>query len=602
MCLKEPFGNERTIKIIEYGFNCSKKEVPVILTNFEEHLKESTTKYNEFSDAQSILKKYGTGLNSQKKISIPYGKNAICIIDNCSVKLTKPLGEFPNSTDKYDNVYFGIGSSEQAIRIGMRKLCEYAGFPNARNSPSVIFYILNLMSLMYLNSIDLECEHMKELRKLAKAQISMEVMVTQGKYDGKGCWAYWKDGKQIPMHFSKTTTHTSLSSDNQINPLGLSEPVWWAVMMSMLGLFDEQKPYYSNSLEQMGILSTNDGFLTWFFNTYSEVVKGKIGLETIESIQQSMFTLDYFEPEEEVFELKEHNECKTKTLYSKTEIETYIMTGGCVWCKYKPLSTDLCQVVRENWSDKIFKSMKRTKPIQVINSTISNDSTISNVFSNLKLNVISNKYRINLIGITGSGKSTCADLIKNWVIQKNGIVLIVSADKWSKQNYAGKDLQNKILDEIRKFDAFIGDFKVVIMDLCNENKISKESFGFNFSTYTDLYFYPNLYKTNLDQHKFYQYESWCLTNVLSRPLCNSTSNYWLNPESAGVETCIKVHNAKAKGIAKIIHMKKTCDFNEKLSIEDIIQQIKSQSDKYTEYLGPINLSDQIEIFMSNIQL
>ena len=390
-CLDEAFGQERIVKIIEYGFNCSKSDIPVIMTNFEQHIKESTTKLNEFSDALSMLNKFGTGLGAQRKISIPYGSNAICILDTGSVELTKPLGEFPNSSDKYNNIYFGIDSSPQAIRIGMRKLCEIIGFPNARNSISVIFYVLNQMSLMYLLGIDLECEHMLNLRKIAKAQVSMEVMVSQGKYDGRGCLSYWQEGKLIPMHFTKITTHTSLYTDKMINPLELSEPLWWAVQMSMLGLFEEQKLYYSQAIEQMGINCSQNGFLEWFRKNYLGLVDGNVKLEKMIPVQKSIYTLDYFEPEEELYKLKEHNGCKTCTWYSKTEIEEYVMDSGCVWCKYKPLSIDLCPVKIENWSNKINSSLKASKPIEVKNQTI------FNAFGNINIGDPVQKYRI--IGI-----------------------------------------------------------------------------------------------------------------------------------------------------------------------------------------------------------
>jgi hypothetical protein len=600
----ETIDPDRIIKIIEYGFNCSKSDVPVIMTNFEEHLKESTTKQNEFSDALSLLKKFGTGLNAQRKISIPYGSNAICVIDNGLVKLTHSLGEFPNSLDQFGNAYFGIDSSEQAIRIGIRKLCELNGFPNARNSPSVIFYVLNQMILMYLTGIDLECEHMQILRKLAKAQVSMEVMVSKGKYDGRGCLAYWKEGKQIPMHFSNTSTHTSLYSDPMINPLELSEPVWWALQMSMLGLFEEQKKYYDKTLEKMGIESNVGAFLTWFSKTYSEYVDGCVQLTKTSPNEKSIYTLDDFEPDEEVFELKDHvynqNTCKIRTWYSKTEIETYVMTDGCVWCKYKPLSTDLCVVVRENWLDKISSCIKESKPVGPKTNTVFTSFSNLSVNTNNVTNSPVQKFRINLIGITGSGKSTCSEKIKNLIIQKGGEVLVVSADKWSKQNYKGKDLQNKILNEIRQFDGFNSGtkLKVVVMDLCNENGIVKQSFGFNFNSYTDINFYPNL-----DKNKFEEYESWCLSNVLSRPLHDSKSNYWLNPVSAGVNTCIKVHNLKAKSISKLLGINFTCNFDENLSLSQIKNIIKTKSDQYTEYLKTRNLDEEIEnLLITNIVL
>ena len=275
--------------------------------------------------------------------------------------------------------------------------------------------------------------------------------------------------------------------------------------------------------------------------------------------------MDDFEPDEEVFELKEHGECKTRTWYSKTEIETYVMTDGCVWCKYKPLSTDLCVVSRENWLDKIREGIKKSKPIGIAGS----NGVDTNVFGSFSKMSVSNdknkqnqiqKYRINLIGITGSGKSTTAEKIKTLLEQKGIDVLIVSADKWSKQNFKGKDLQNKILNEIRQFDSFVtgGKTKVIIMDLCNENGPSAQSFGFNFNSWTDIDFYPNMDKNNFDE-----YESWCLSNVLSRPLHNAKSNYWLNPVSAGVNTCIKVHNSKAKGVKSLLGINgKIGNFNE----------------------------------------
>jgi len=581
---------DRISKIIEYGFNCSKQDIPVIMTNFEEHLKESVTKHNEFADAVGLLKIKGTGLGKTRKISIPYGNNQVCIIDSGTVELTKSLDEFANSMDKFGNVYFGIDGNEQAIRIGMRKFCEIIGFPNARMSPSVIFYVLNLMSLMYLSGIELETnEHMKELRKIAKIQTSMEVMVQQGKYDGKGCWAHWKNGKLIPMHFSNTNTHTSLFSDELINPLKLSEPIWWGLMMSMLGLFEEQKPYYSKSIEQMGIGKTENEFLNWFRNTYANLLTGNVVLEKTIDEQKSIYTLDYFEDTDEIYELEPHANCKVRTWYSKEEIETYVMKQGCVWCKYIPLSTDLVKVCKTNWSNKIKEAMGKGNKF-----TLNNIDSVFNSFAQIDLGYEQKRYRINLIGITGSGKTTCAEKITKIIENMKGKVLIVSADKWSKQNYKGKDLQLKILNEITQFDIKSNKLKVIIMDLCNENGIDKYSFGFNFNNYIDINYYPNL-----NSKKFDEYECWCLNNVLSRPQSNLQTNYWLNPVGAGVETCIKVHNAKASGVAKLLGIKKTNNFNQKQNQANILGQIKSKSNQYLEYLKTINLDNEINNLVIN---
>lgn len=101
---------------------------------------------------------------------------------------------------------------------------------------------------------------------------------------------------------------------------------------------------------------------------------------------------------------------------------------------------------------------------------------------------------------------------------------------------------------------------------------------------------------------FKQYECWCLSNVLSRPLYDSTTNYWLNPVSAGVETCIKVHNLKAKGISKLLGINDISNFDENLNMIQIINNIKLDVDKYNNYLLTFNLDEQIEKnILSNIQ-
>ena len=210
----------------------------------------------------------------------------------------------------------------------------------------------------------------------------------------------------------------------------------------------------------------------------------------------------------------------------------------------------------------------------------------------------SNLLRINLIGITGSGKTTTSEKIVKLIEDKGGKVLVVSADKWSKLNYKGHQLQNQIFNEITEFDSKSYKLKVIVMDLCNQNGVDKYSFGFNFHNYLDINFYPNLV-----HDKFDEYECWCLNNVLSRPLHNNNTNYWLNPVSAGVETCIKVHNTKASGVAKLLGIKKTNNFNQKTNKPTIINQIKSKSDNYKKIINSKNLDlELIKFINDNIKM
>lgn len=254
---------------------------------------------------------------------------------------------------------------------------------------------------------------------------------------------------------------------------------------------------------------------------------------------------------------------------------------------------ELVKVYKNDWSEQIKKSMMEGKQF-----IIENGPTVFNSLTNINLNLYSKKFRINLIGITGSGKTTTAEKIQKIIEDKGGKVLIVSADKWSKQNFKGSNLQNQIFNEIKQFDIKPCELKVIIMDLCNENGISKNSFGFNFNAYTDINFYPNLII-----EKFNEYECWCLKNVLSRPKHSTNSNYWLNPISAGVETCIKVHNLKANGISQLLNVKRTNYFNQKMSLFEIMEQIKTKSNNYKKLLENKNLDLEINKFINeNIQM
>lgn len=608
------FTAERIEKILEYGFSCSKQNKPIVLTNFEEHVKDSVNKHNEFRDAISELNLKGTTLGSKKRITIPSATNPVCILDNGSVNLKSNFisaGQdacYPNSLDNFGNVYFGIDVNPQAIRIALRSYCANIGFPGARYSTAVPFFVLCQMSLMFIKGIDMNSEHMKALRELAIYQTSLEVMVAKGKYDGKGCYNYWKTGKLIPMHYEKQTTHTSMYMDKLINPLGLSEPIWWALMMSMLGLFEEQKNVYVDALNALGIDSNVESFTNYIRNTYSNNVGGNIICETFQEVQKSLFTLDYFDNDEEIYILKDHkspnqndqadqvnlattqNNCCTKTWYSIDELE-YVKNNGCVWCHYKPMSTDFEKVVSKNIDVCIQNAIKQSSKITfngIVNNVVASEKSVTNVNAN--------KFRINMCGITGSGKTTATEKMEKILSNNNYQVLIVNVDKLSKQGLKGKQLQNKIFNDIKNFDKTKNNKKVIIMDICNENGISANSFGWNFNEYIDLVYYPNFDKNNFDE-----YQAWCLNNVLNRPLYTNDSNYWLNPVSAGLQTCLKVHALKASGIANLTNS----TYNPIPSHNDIKQLQKSLMPKWTnyqKYLTNINTDQEILNFLIDSKL
>jgi hypothetical protein len=199
---------------------------------------------------------------------------------------------------------------------------------------------------------------------------------------------------------------------------------------------------------------------------------------------------------------------------------------------------------------------------------------------------VNKKILINMIGITGAGKSTMSKKIYDLVTESGGSCLIVSSDKWAKKGVKGKQLQTSINKEIRDLDNTDSEYKVLVVDICNENGPSSNCFGFDTSSYSTFNFYPNL-----DKGKFDDYQSWCLRNVLSRPMHTPTSLYWLNPESAGVSTCIKVHNLKTTGIKKLLGITSGMSFSENESIHSIMEKINTKANAYESYLIGKNLDE-----------
>jgi len=267
------------------------------------------------------------------------------------------------------------------------------------------------------------------------------------------------------------------------------------------------------------------------------------------------------------------------------------MNSGCVWCSYRPSWDDfkLEHIDTVNQIEKLSKLMTQSQKLCVPFDTV-NSSNILNSTSN-------NKILINMIGITGSGKSTSSSIINDLIISKGGSCLIVSADKWSKKGYKGKQLQNAINKEIRDFDNTQSTLKVIIVDICNENGPSSNCFGFNTSSYTSLNFYPNL-----DKNKFHEYQCWCLRNVLSRPESSPSTLFWLNPVSAGVSTCIKVHNMKSIGLKKLLGIVQGAFLSENLSLNEILTQIKTHADNYDTFLNTKNLNETINDFLKSHKL
>jgi hypothetical protein len=582
------FTDERVFNIMKYGFECTKSEKPIIYTNFEQHIKDSVVKKAEFADATILLSSKGTTGGCSKRICLPL--NGVCILDNGFLTLKTPLNKYPYSVDGHNNVYFSTEMNPQATRIAFRELCNSLRFPNARNSPSVIFFVANYMSLMYISGVSKDTEHMKELQQLAIYQTSMEVLVANGKYDGVGCFKNWQSGILIPMNYSNPNTHTTLYKDSNINPLKLTEPIWWALMMSMLGIFKEQLSTYESPIKAIcGDDVTEEKFLEYIRNEYKKDVKGEINLIKLEEPKTSVFTLDCFESTDSLFKLRNHGPCKAETWYSASEKE-HVKKNGCVWCR-AAVSDDMFEPVTivDN-NKKIVDAMTVSTPL--IAGTPNTSSIVSQIDS-----TVNNCLRINMLGITGSGKSTASEIMANYFNQSGWNTLVVSADKWSKKGIKGKAMANCAKNEIEAFESNGGNLAIIV-DICHDNGINDKCIGYDLSKYRSYTFVPNFEKST---DNFGDYESWCLLNVLSRAADTPDSNYWLNPVSAGVKTCIDVHNKKASGIKKVLGVAGALqNFNSSLSIDAIKSIIEPKAASHASKLASRDMMGIISEFLDKI--
>jgi hypothetical protein len=578
---------QMAFNIINYGFSCTKKHTPIFLTNFEHHVKEATVKYTEFSDAINVLKCYGTTLNC-KSITIPNLTSNICVINDIALNLTKSFDEYPNSMDNYNNVYFS-SENPQAVRIALRSLCGKLGLQNARVAPDAIFHVSNIMSLMMIKGINMKSKYMMELRRLAIAQTSMQRMVSQGKYDTKGFYDYFKEGQIVQMHFSNPSTHLTLYTNKFINPLEQTQPIWWALQMTMLGLFDVQLNHFKTAIQSLNIEPTEENFINYMQNTFSQYIDGNFILDELIKKQSSL--IDFDDIIGKGYILKQHLSsnnyiCSSEICYSANDVK-YVLQHGCLWCRYIPHKNQFDEIIIENNDIKLRNINERKSSIKIlpIPANLKYDSTMN--FSNLNIKNNANKYRILMHGTIGSGKSTSSLKLQTLLKQKNIESLIINTDKWQKKGIKNctHNVKNEITNFIRKN---ITKNIVIIFDICNENSIVDIMFECDFSDYKTISLYPN-YDEN--DSKFELYKHWSLRNVLQRGKYSEQTLHYINPIDAGINTCIKVHNLKTCKISNLLNLN-TSKINESFNMQSLLNFINNDADEYGKYLDQSNLIDK----------
>lgn len=197
---------------------------------------------------------------------------------------------------------------------------------------------------------------------------------------------------------------------------------------------------------------------------------------------------------------------------------------------------------------------------------------------------------ITMAGTVGSGKSTYAKLIQDKIEQSGGFCLNVGTDKYCKEGMSVKDAIKKIQGEFQKLKSVSNDKIVVIIDTCGEQESNNKYFGTDFTKWKKINVMPNYDCTQLQN-----YLAWSLRNLLLRSEPNTNCNYWLNPRTASVSTCVDVHNRKSSAL-----------FNDKIKVvgtdvDQILIEIGQNADMYQKFLDhKMIIDDEVDKVVKQI--
>jgi hypothetical protein len=638
---------ERIKTFIVYGFERTRQKLPINLANIEEYAKDAAVKKAQIGDANTLLNTKGTTCGSEGTL-VGFGKDVVVMAQGTNadeLELTFPLGAFPNSRNENGVTFFSpLSAHGQGTRIGLRALCANYGYKDAQRSPNVIFHVAKLMSDLFMQGTELNSPIMSELQKLAVIQCSMEIMIAHGKYSGIPLVEMWQKGVLPQMHFSNKATHASLHTDPSINPLKLTEFLWWAKMMAMLGTecFQGQINFYKHAIKATGIPISqefmSDALSPQSFAEecstvrvqYLEFLRANYPCRTfvktivITPEPQSVITLEKFPSGEAVFILSDHVNpdsrelCKCNTHYSASEMESFLRgeIQRCVWCKYVPQRADFVPVqpivsVKEQM--RVGLQQERASPAEFRPSSVASIfqppcAKCGTVHSErCQMSAASGAgsasavagYRkvIFLQGTVGCGKSTIAEKLKAKIATRGGKCIVISSDQWKKQGMSDVD---NIQREMREFENDPNPIKVIVVDICNDTGVSPYIFGLDLTSYNSVTVRPNI-PVNPTPQQVSDYAEWTLTNVLNRPMHSKDSPYWLNPASASVKTCVSVHMKKMNGfMAQIGVNTKLRGVNVGMPIPRIVEYLRSGADRHTAWLATQSMDAEIDNILADM--
>jgi hypothetical protein len=221
---------------------------------------------------------------------------------------------------------------------------------------------------------------------------------------------------------------------------------------------------------------------------------------------------------------------------------------------------------------------------------IINTSSFNNIDNTLKRRIL-----IKLKGTVGSGKTTYGIELQNQIKLKGWTCLVEGTDKYCKTGMKTNKAIKRVNQELTKIKYIKTDL-IVIIDTCGEQHTGDICFGYNFSGWEIHELWPN-YKSDFDVEMKSKYLKWSLSNVLKRPLHSNKTNHYLNPISAGVETCISVHSNKYSALVGSNPDKITNNS----FVETILVELKKDTDEFSNWLNEnMDLKLTVSNYIKNI--
>jgi hypothetical protein len=203
-------------------------------------------------------------------------------------------------------------------------------------------------------------------------------------------------------------------------------------------------------------------------------------------------------------------------------------------------------------------------------------------------------------GTVGAGKTTFSQKLQEKIEAKGWKCINEGVDKYCRTGMQIRDACVQVRQTFQSLNYTDCSTMVVILDTCGEPNVNyKKLFDHDFSNWSKITVTPNL-KPGAGTALNEQYMAWSLRNVLNREMHESDSSYWLNPYSAGVDTCVSVHAKKCKNVfgKKTKSVVPTSSSFDKSTIMDLIQK---DADDYQTYLDKnIIMDDEVEKQMIKI--